>query len=91
MIVTNLKDKVLLTKGKPILLTIDDEISHEIIEGELYDMNDLLVNAKKKVSIDKSEENILYFIEKNDLVYNVFDFHKIELAIIDWINSRIKV
>ncbi len=91
LIVTDLKGKVLLTKGKPILLTIDDEISHEIIEGELYDMNDLLVNAKKKVSIDKSEENILYFIEKNDLVYNVFDFHKIELAIIDWINSRIKV
>ncbi len=91
LIVTDLKDKLLLTKGKPILLTIDDEISHEIIEGELYDMNDLLVDAKKKVSVDKSEENILYFIKKNDLVHNVFDFHKIELAIINWIDSRIKV
>ncbi|PLX17177.1 MAG: hypothetical protein C0597_07305 [Marinilabiliales bacterium] len=89
LIVSDLKDKVLLTKGKKIQLTIDDETLQEIVEGELYDLNDLLWNAKRKVSIEKTEDTILYFIDKNDLIYNVFDFQKIELAIINWINSKI--
>ena len=80
----------MLTKGKSVLITIDDEISKEIVEGELYDMNELLKNARKKVSINKPEETVLYVIEKNDLIYNIFDFHKIELAIINWINSKIQ-
>ena len=89
LIVSDLKDKVLLTKGKSIQLTIDDEDKQEVVEGELYDMNDLLWNAKRKVSINNTEEAILYFIDKNDLIYNVFDFKKIEIAIINWINSKI--
>ncbi|HAF30123.1 MAG TPA: hypothetical protein DCG75_13865 [Bacteroidales bacterium] len=90
IIVSDLKDKVLLIKGSSILLTIDDEKSFDLVEGELYDMNEILKDAKRKVSIKKQDDVTIFYVEKNDLIYNMFDFQKIEMAIINWINSKIR-
>lgn len=90
LVVSDLKDKIILIKGDSISLIIDDEHSHYIEQGEIYDMNELLKEAKRKVSIQKKEDTIIYFINKNELIYNVFDFHKIELAMIRWIQSKVK-
>ena len=89
IIVSDLKDKVLIVKGASILLSIDDEENLELIEGELYEMNEVLKDAKRKVSLNQQGETTIFYIEKNDLIYNMFDFHKIEIAVINWINSKI--
>ncbi len=89
IIVSDLRDKVLIVKGASILLSIDDEEKLELIEGELYDMNEILKDAKRKVSLNPQGETTIFYIEKNDVIYNMFDFHKIEIAVINWINSKI--
>ncbi|MCK5170651.1 MAG: hypothetical protein KAQ75_12295, partial [Bacteroidales bacterium] len=89
IIVSDLKDKVLLIKGATVSLSIDDEEKLKLIEGELYDMNEILKDAKRKISLNLQGETTIFYIEKNDLIYNMFDFHKIEIAVINWINSKI--
>ncbi|MDA3954344.1 MAG: MFS transporter [Bacteroidales bacterium] len=89
IVVSDLKDKVLLLKGESALLSVDDKEELELVEGELYDMNEILKDAKRKVSLNQNGENTIYYINKNDMINNMFDFHKIEIAILNWINIKI--
>ncbi|MFC2152861.1 hypothetical protein ACFLSE_10085 [Bacteroidota bacterium] len=89
IIVSDLMDKVILIQGDDATVTIDDSVTFELIEGELYEMNESLKEAKRKVSISLQGETNIFYIDKNSLIYNMFDFNKIEIAIINWINSRI--
>lgn len=89
IIVSDLRDKVLLIKGASTLLSIDDKEELELVEGELYDMNEILKDAKRKVSLTQKGENTIFYIDKNDVINNMFDFHEIEIAILNWINLKI--
>lgn len=89
ILLSELIDKMILIKGSSIKLTIDDFKIIELIEGELYDMNVLLMDAERKVSIEDQKETTLFYIEKKDLIYNMFDFQKIEIAVVNWIRSQI--
>ncbi len=91
MIVSDLKGKIFLIKGDKIELIVDDESRIRMQEGELYDMNAILKNARQKVAIQKPDDTSIFYIERNDLIYNMFDFHKIELAILNWVSSKIKI
>lgn len=91
IIVSDLKDKLLIIKGPSLSLTIDDEKRYELDEGEIYEMNAILKDAKRKVSLEKNESTTILYIEKNNLMYNMFDFQKIEIAIVNWIKAKISV
>ncbi|MCB2196277.1 MAG: hypothetical protein KQH79_10465 [Bacteroidetes bacterium] len=89
IIVSDLKDKIILLKGDTAQMVIDEEIKRDLLEGEIYDMNELLSDAKRKVSLTVPENTTIYYLKKTDLIYNVFDFKSIELATIHWINTKI--
>lgn len=89
IIVSDLKDKIVLLKGDKAQMTIDEKEKVDLMEGELYDMNELLSNAKRKVSLTIPDNTTIYYLKKAELIYNVFDFKPIELATIYWINTKI--
>ena len=89
IIVSDLKDKIIIIKGDSVQISIDEQEHLELIEGEIYDMNELLSEAKRKVSLQVPDDTTIYYLGKNDLIYNVFDFKSIELALIHWINTKI--
>jgi len=89
IIVSDLKNKILIIKGGPVWVSIDEQDKIKFSEGELYDMNLILSEAKRKISMQKPDETTMYYFEKNDLIYNIFDFKEIEMAIVHWIDSKI--
>jgi len=89
IIISDIKDKILLLKGAPSQLFLDD-IKLELVEGELYDMNEILKNSKKKISLIQNENCWIYYIEKRDLIYTMFDFYKIESSVIKWLTKKIE-
>lgn len=89
IIISDINDKILMLKGEPAELLLDDE-KVELVEGELYDMSEILKNSKKKISLKQNESSWIYYIEKRDLIYNIFDFYKIESSVIKWLTKKIK-
>jgi ATP/ADP translocase len=89
IIISDIKDKILILKGAPAELFLDD-IKVELVEGELYDMSEILKNSKKKISLIQNENCWIYYIEKRDLIYNMFDFFKIESSVIKWLTKKIE-
>ena len=89
IIISDINDKILMLKGEPAELLLDDE-KVELVEGELYDMNEILKNSKKKISLKQNKNSWIYYIEKRDLIYNIFDFYKIESSVIKWLTKKIK-
>ena len=69
-------------------LDSEDDIKIELVEGELYDMNEILKNPNKKISLKQSENSWIYYIEKRDLIYNMFDFGKLEGSVIKWLAKK---
>lgn len=90
IIVSDLKDKIFLVKGETAYMLIDEEHKVDMVEGEIYDMNDLLSDAKRKVSLSIPDNTTIYYLKKTDLIYNAFDFKSIEIATILWINTKIR-
>ena len=89
IIFSDIKDKVLIVKGDSATLLLDDKIQVELVEGELYDTNEILKKAEKKISLKSNEKCWIYYIDKRDLIYNMFDFHKLEGSVIKWLAKQL--
>jgi hypothetical protein len=88
IIISDIKDKILILKGEPAALFLDD-IKVELVEGELYDMSEILRNPNRKISLKQSNSSWIYYIEKRDLIYNMFDFSKLEGSVIKWLVKKL--
>jgi len=88
LIKSDLIDKFILVKGEGSIIKIDDEENLYLQNGEIYDMNILLKQVNKKISIELAEKSIIYYIHKQDLVNNMLDFHEIENSFVLWLESQ---
>ena len=58
--------------------------------GEIYFMNNYISKKSKEIVIEKDEESFVFYIEKNVLIYNMFDYHEIEISFLNWLNKQIE-
>lgn len=90
IIVSDLLDKIILIQGNSLKLIIEDEKEVILEANEIYIMSEILSDKIKNLSI-KGENSTIYYIQKNDLIYNMFDYYEIENSIIKWYNKDIEL
>ena len=56
----------------------------------MYIMSEVIESNVKNLSI-KGENSTIYYIQKHDLIYNMFDYYDIEKSIIKWYNKNVEL
>ncbi|MFP4025392.1 MAG: hypothetical protein ACLFVR_12785 [Thiohalospira sp.] len=85
-----LKDKILFIHGNSVMFYTDQNKPIVLYPGRVYFLKELILNKGQSFSIERKEDSTVYYIEKNVLIYNMFDYHEIEISVLKWINQQIE-
>lgn len=86
IIVSELINKIVFIKGDPVKLLIDNEEEVILEPGNMYITSEIISPGVKNLSIHKQKSTI-YYLEKSDLIYDMFDYYDIEKSIIEWFSK----
>jgi len=84
----DLNEKVIVIKGEGVKISNDDE--EKILDSSsVYMLNDL--GLKNAQFIFDNKINTIYLIDKRDLLESIFDFYEIEVSVLKWLSSEMKL
>ena len=90
IIISDLLDKIIIIHGDDLKLIIEDKREIVLKANEMYIMSEVIESNVKNLSI-KGENSTIYYIQKHDLIYNMFDYYDIEKSIIKWYNKNVEL
>jgi len=85
-----LKDKILFIHGDSVLFTVDQNNPVVLQPDKMYFFNRLISNENSSFAFERKEDSIIYSIEKDVLIYNMFDYHEIEISVLKWLNEELE-
>jgi len=85
-----LKDKILFIHGNSVLLIVDQGKPIVLQPDKMYFFNRLISSDNSSIAFERKEDSIIYYIEKDVLIYNMFDYHEIEISVLKWLNKQLE-
>ena len=88
--VPEINNKILFTRyGQLTIKSNNSEIS--LSGNEIFDFRDFPDKLLTNITLIKDEHTLIYYINRNDLFINMFDYQEIEISILNWINDKYKI
>ncbi len=87
LIITDLINKIVLIKDEAVTFLVGDDKEFTLDPGNMYIMSELIDSSIRNVSI-KNLNGTIFYIEKNELIYDMFDYYDIEKSLIKWFSLK---